>query len=1067
MTANSRKGGIVFPAFAVVSFALFLGYFIYQATAFVWTPLYPISWSAQWLRYPDMNVPKSFFRNDFFLRGSVASAWLKISADNDYQLYLNEQILGQEVSSASNTTAFQEFQSEIGQAIGNVIPFSVKNPPEAQWTAAKDWTVATFFDVGPYLKNGKNVIGVAIQTDRPSARFILEGEIVLVSGERHSLISNSEWKVSSLQTVKRSKPWVSSSFNASNWPSAQVAEQPKETIVANFDPNVFRLPMTGEWICDAGDESPDSYFRKEVVVKSRVRDAWIRISSQGQYDLFVNGMFAGAGASLKKTSIYSIAPLLHQGRNFIAVHLRSVRRPYSPFKEDPAPPVILLDGMITTEKSGTIFLATNESWQSTRLAAPGWHSGRDKGAKWRSSHSLGQPSLSFMRSSIKEYRGTVTGARVFWETISVYWATTILTVLLYWLAFIFVLSKKTRLPLAEAARTSLVCYWPALAFMVLFLLVDFRFAESPKKTMFYTPSVWKNAVLAVVGLVGFLSLWLILAARRVRKGEEGETIPSAEGPLLQPETNPLQARGEWVYLTALAVITAVGAYLRFKELGFQAYHSDESSSVGAVIGILKTGVPVYPSGVWYTRGPLFHYLAALVGWIWGVTPATMRIPAAVFGVVCIPILYKVGKELVRSRNAALLAAFLMAISPWGLFTGRSVRFYSQFQVFGLLSVYFFVKGFVYSRNKKYQNLTFVAFACTFLSQEVAVTLLPAFGLSYLYFTPRADWWRNKNVLVGSFLVGIVVVADALFFLWKCLTPAIGISATSESVMKLHISEISTLLATFLVGYNRAECILSFFFLLGLVMWFMKKDRDEVIGFLYSIVLLTILTVTITAMQVGLRYISELYPVYMLLGCYAIVRLIETVTVKLSSSTREVSVRQLPNLTRRLVVLGVLCALTLSYEPMRILASYGTAINRGDGYAHEWVKRHMRPGDIVVAGHHAGDAANAIGKCDYYIVQKGLFDEIFKKDGVMIDRRGGATIVDSVDKLRTVFENHDRVWIVISDLRLGSMHKDLANYIWKNTKLVHQLFLCNVFLWDKDRGVYTWSEHDGNERFYFQ
>jgi hypothetical protein len=515
------------------------------------------------------------------------------------------------------------------------------------------------------------------------------------------------------------------------------------------------------------------------------------------------------------------------------------------------------------------------------------------------------------------------------------------------------------------------------------------------------------------------------------------------------------------YQIGLAVTIALGTYLRIRGLGVEGFHADESSSWTPILSITKTGLPGYPSGVLYTRAPLYHYLTAAFVGLFGTSRFAGRMPSVVFGVLAIPLVYRLAKEALASRAAGLAAALLLALSPWAIFTSRSLRFYQQFQFFGLLTTYLFVKGFILDLNRKYQVLAFIAFTCTFLSQEVGVTLFPAFFLAYLFTVPRSPWKAKRGLIAGCVIVGAVAVSDAVVFILKCLTPPVAITATNVPVVKPHLANVTDLALTLMVGYNRMHVILTFFLLVGLAIALARRDRICLV--LYGLVAITTGAVTVAVMQVGLRYIAEIYPLYILLATMSVFSIKRRISKHHAGG---IFGRKPANAVASIVLTSALITAILGLEPLRVLRSYSSLINRGDTSAYEFVRDHMQEEDIVIAGHHPGAAANTIGKCDYYLLQWGLYDEIFEKNGKLIDRRGAATLVDNVDKLRTVFESNKRAWIVITDMRMEAYRPEVTHFIRSNARLVYQPFLCNVFLWEQSDGVFMARRHRGQHRFYF-
>ena len=81
---------------------------------------------------------------------------------------------------------------------------------------------------------------------------------------------------------------------------------------------------------------------------------------------------------------------------------------------------------------------------------------------------------------------------------------------------------------------------------------------------------------------------------------------------------------------ALALIVAIGAYLRLAHLGALGFRWDEDLSGLAVRAILEKGVPELPSGMIYLRGGLFSHLMAASASVFGFSEFALRLPAALF-----------------------------------------------------------------------------------------------------------------------------------------------------------------------------------------------------------------------------------------------------------------------------------------------------------------------------------------------------------------------------------------------------------------------------------------------------
>src|SRR3989344_3594374 len=129
---------------------------------------------------------------------------------------------------------------------------------------------------------------------------------------------------------------------------------------------------------------------------------------------------------------------------------------------------------------------------------------------------------------------------------------------------------------------------------------------------------------------------------------------------------------------ALILIIIIAFSLRFPGLG-SSLHSldwDENSNAYNAYSILKTGrdeygnlFPLANRSFEDYKPPLYMYLNVLTIPIFGLTPLAARFPAAFLGTLTIPVIYFLtyklmeNQKMVNAKNCALLAAFLLAISP--------------------------------------------------------------------------------------------------------------------------------------------------------------------------------------------------------------------------------------------------------------------------------------------------------------------------------------------------------------------------------------------------------------------
>jgi hypothetical protein len=102
-------------------------------------------------------------------------------------------------------------------------------------TASINPNLVRTYNIGPYLRQGKNMLAVKARNYNPGtsykepggpagcAGFHLYGEIINIDGQRKTIISDSTWKVSPECT----KGWRSADYDDRHWPAATTDKKPR------------------------------------------------------------------------------------------------------------------------------------------------------------------------------------------------------------------------------------------------------------------------------------------------------------------------------------------------------------------------------------------------------------------------------------------------------------------------------------------------------------------------------------------------------------------------------------------------------------------------------------------------------------------------------------------------------------------------------------------------------------------------------------------------------------------------------------------------------------------------
>jgi hypothetical protein len=136
----------------------------------------------------------------------------------------------------------------------------------------------------------------------------------------------------------------------------------------------------------------------------------------------------------------------------------------------------------------------------------------------------------------------------------------------------------------------------------------------------------------------------------------------------------------------LATITLLGGWLRFRALGVKSLWLDEAFSIW-----MAGHGPAEMFG-WLVRidqhPPLYYLL--LSGWmhLFGDGQGAVRALSAFFSTLTIPVLYASTRRITHDRITALLAALLLAVSPFHVRFAQETRMYALLPLTAALAIYF-------------------------------------------------------------------------------------------------------------------------------------------------------------------------------------------------------------------------------------------------------------------------------------------------------------------------------------------------------------------------------------------
>jgi mannosyltransferase len=244
-----------------------------------------------------------------------------------------------------------------------------------------------------------------------------------------------------------------------------------------------------------------------------------------------------------------------------------------------------------------------------------------------------------------------------------------------------------------------------------------------------------------------------LAQRR----HDGRGYPMISAQLDKPAR---RIRSALVFVVVLLFISLLALALRLYRLDSQSLWYDEGFSVYLARMSLteitaRTATDIQP--------PLYYYL--LHGWIqlFGDSEQAVRGLSLVFGLLTVPLMYAVARQLFQSYLAGLLAALLVAVAPLHVWYGQETRMYTLLTFLCLLSSYLLL---IASQTKKaWQSLMWWA-AYTIVSIAAVYThyfafFVLAFQAGYLLLFWAGQGFRPWRLVLGGLASGALTVVAFL------------------------------------------------------------------------------------------------------------------------------------------------------------------------------------------------------------------------------------------------------------------------------------------------------------------
>ncbi len=449
------------------------------------------------------------------------------------------------------------------------------------------------------------------------------------------------------------------------------------------------------------------------------------------------------------------------------------------------------------------------------------------------------------------------------------------------------------------------------------------------------------------------------------------------------------------------------------------YYEEEVLSITAAEQINTQGIKVLAGEKLFSWNILAHSLLAASIRFFGTSEYSTRLISILASILVLPLIFVMGKKLYNDW-VGLLAVVLLTMLSFQHQFAVSARYYSLLQFFFTLCVFAFYQGFVEGRNR-YKILTVASFIAALLSHIIILEVLPAF-LIFLYVSCKWNWLKDKSVLISVVIILLSVYfvlfykfpADSISYQTTSLAPPVGVRLAKMSWGRPEWGD-KLKLVNFLNQnpfYGIAVIILSLFYLFD--------NRKKAFAF-YQVIFWGCLTgmSLVTHHKLATRYIYNLYPIYILLISYAVIRTVsyaytnyyDTLCMKINSWPR-----------MKIWQISIISVLALSFFlNITFKGQIGSTKHAPDlKPAHLYVKEHIVPGELLITSN--------VWLTEIYL----RCPDYFIRQHSKVTTRNNVPYVDSAAKLKKIMtEKRQGIWIIADTKFYKYTGNELVSYVRKN------------------------------------
>jgi tetratricopeptide (TPR) repeat protein len=327
-------------------------------------------------------------------------------------------------------------------------------------------------------------------------------------------------------------------------------------------------------------------------------------------------------------------------------------------------------------------------------------------------------------------------------------------------------------------------------------------------------------------------------------------------------------RTKLITIISLAVITVVGAWLRFSDLGTKSLWMDEYWQA-FFLYTFRLDELLHVTLIREWEPPLIYLFSFPLIKIFGFSEFTLRLPSCLAGIATIPVAYLLGNK-VAGRRVGLVSALIFCLHPTAFWYSQDARPYALLIFCTALVLWLFVRDVRKSRYSPAYSIALIALAISHYFAIVPGMFLLAIDLYKQIFTKDKRRWA---CLLWEYLPYVMVTAILLYLRLSNFNLTPDVMSGPAPIAGLNNWEM--IYANLVFGYRRMHLLAWAFALIGMALiWF--RRRELTVHFLLGGTIGTAALMLLCVYIFRFRYFYYLMPEMVLFIAMALVWLLDRI-----------------------------------------------------------------------------------------------------------------------------------------------------------------------------------------------